>query len=69
MGPTISPALLELLQAFGVTLDNTLGFLFISFTVSVFLLGLLTFQVHHFYLNYSNDPVSTKIVVRSFVPF
>lgn len=52
-----------LLRKFGITKANTFGALLFSYTISVYLFGLLTFQVHHYYHKFAKDRRIFKILV------
>jgi len=65
----IPPSLEPLLGEYHITLDNTIGALFLSFTISVFLLGLLSFQVHQYYYNHPSDRALLKWMVASVLFF
>jgi len=60
----LPPSVQELVKSYGLTLDNTIGFLLISFAVSTFLFGLLSFQVYHFYQANSEERLYAKLLVR-----
>ena len=61
--PSIPVSIQELMSKFGLTLDNTIGFFLVSFAVSTILLGLLSFQVYHYYRSNPDEEVYLKILV------
>jgi hypothetical protein len=62
--PVITPALQYLLDSLGISLDNTIGILFVMTVVTMLLFGLLSFQTHHFYQNhFAEDHITTKFLV------
>jgi hypothetical protein len=61
--------LASVFDAEGLTLDNTIGFLLISFSISVLLLGLLSAQLHHYYQTYREDRPGIKLLVSFTLPW
>ena len=53
----------SLLEADGITLANTLGAMFICFTLTIFLFGLLSYQVHLYYANQTDARPAIKNLV------
>lgn len=56
-----------LLGSLHLTKGNTIGVLFVSFMISVFLFGFLTFQVQRYYIKFEKDRQSLKILVRRYL--
>jgi len=48
---------------FGISLDNTIGVIILAFTASILLLGILSYQVDHYYQNFRHDNIWIKMLV------
>jgi len=64
MSRSVIPSdLAPLIEAYGITFANTIGVIFICFTISVFIFGLLSFQVHHYYIKHTTARLAVKTLV------